>query len=458
MIKSSLEPLHIDMDRTEEGITSFGGMPAPIDAWAGLGLAQAAHEHLQLKERRRGLSDAQWAEVLTMLLVAGGTCLEDLKWMKMDSGLVRMWPILGEASVRSALNFLYRFHDPKQPRSKKGKARIPKETRGLQALRQLNCQLIRDVARRKPETVATIDVDASIHPATKRSALRTYDGPRGYQPVVAYWVEQKLVVGDQFRDGNVPAAMGNKPFLQRLVQELPQNVKKIHVRGDTALYEQKLLRWLDREDIDFAISADITQELRAQILGLPESEWKPYARIDSEGERFETDRECAEVAFTPEEPGAKKGEKGFRYIGIRIPKSEPDLIEGFHNHYAVVTNRWDQEAVELLNWQRKRCGTVEHVHDLLKNDMGARHFPSDRFGANAAWYRLNIIALNLLRSVMRIGLPAEWHNLRPATARFRLLRVASRIVSHSRQLTEIFCRASGNIKEHVHHCRVPFDQ
>jgi len=444
---SSLEPLNVDMERTEEGLTAFGGMPVPIDAWAGLGLQQAATEHLSLKRRKNGLSESEWAELLVMLLVAGGAHLADLDWLKMDSGLVKMWPLCDRATPRSALNYLYRFHHRRMESSRQGQARIHRETPALLGLVRVNRQLVHEVQRRSPQGLATIDVDASIHPSTKRSALKTYEGPRGYQPALAFWAEQDLIVGDQFRDGNVPAGMGNQEFLKTVLDELPDSVEKIRVRGDSALYEQRLLRWLDRQSIEFAISADMGQDLRGCVTSLPDEQWKPYPRIGPSGDLVQTDRQCAEVAFVPGDRVARKGEGPFRYIAIRIPREQGDLFEGHHNHFAVVTNRWDDPAVQVLNWQRQRCGSVERVHDLLKNDMGARGFPSDRFGANAAWYRLNVIALNLTRAVLRLGFPAEWHDVRPSTFRFRIIRIAGRIVSHSRQLTEVLSRRAAELRE-----------
>jgi len=106
-------------------------------------------------------------------------------------------------------------------------------------------------------------------------------------------------------------------------------------------------------------------------------------------------KEWAEVAFVPEERSPKKNAKPFRYVGIRIRKEEPDLFDGSYRHFAVVTNRWELDGNELLNWQRQRCGTVEWAHDVLKNDFAARLFPCGKFGANAAWYRFNILAFNL---------------------------------------------------------------
>ena len=93
--------------------------------------------------------------------------------------------------------------------------------------------------------MATIDVDATILDSQKRAARWTYDGRTGYQPVVALWAEQDVVLADEFRDGNVPAGTGNRRLMERAVAALPPGVGQILVRGDSAAYEHELLRWLE---------------------------------------------------------------------------------------------------------------------------------------------------------------------------------------------------------------------
>jgi hypothetical protein len=67
--------------------------------------------------------------------------------------------------------------------------------------------VVREVGRRCGEQkIATIDQDATIIGSRKQEALRTDEGERGYQPMLAVWAEMNLVLADEFRDGNVPAA------------------------------------------------------------------------------------------------------------------------------------------------------------------------------------------------------------------------------------------------------------
>ncbi|MCK6555611.1 hypothetical protein L6Q96_13685 [Candidatus Binatia bacterium] len=62
------------------------------------------------------------------------------------------------------------------------------------------------MAARGRSQKATLDHDATIPESHQQEALAHYKGGRGYQPAAVYWVEQDLVIADEFRDGNVPAA------------------------------------------------------------------------------------------------------------------------------------------------------------------------------------------------------------------------------------------------------------
>lgn len=60
----------------------------------------------------------------------------------------------------------------------------PSESAPLQGLVAANKELILDLQCRKPQRIATLDIDATVIHASKRSAKRAYDGERGYQPVL----------------------------------------------------------------------------------------------------------------------------------------------------------------------------------------------------------------------------------------------------------------------------------
>jgi hypothetical protein len=446
-IRSGLKRFVYATERSDEGVTAWAGLPLMMEAFHAFGVAQACEEEVRLKKRDRGPSEAQWVEAAVTLLLAGGERVEDLEILKQDDGLRRLWPALGQMSARSLLDFLVRFDDPTQEGSVRGKAVIREETEALKMLGRVHARLINCVQELQPVDTATIDIDASIHPCDKKVALWTYEKERGYQPVAAYWVEQDQVIKDQFREGNVPARMGNAPVVEavlKVLAGLTVRVKTIRFRGDSALYEHKTMRTMDRAGAEFAVSAEMSAELRAAIDQDTDYTWGPLKNRD--GSPGEAGRMWKEVAYVPDEPDAKKGERPFRYLAIRLPTRAVQL-EMFEDrtrpeYVAICTNR-KERGDAIIHWHREKCGTIERVHDQLKHDVGARLFPSSKYGANAAWYRLAVLALGLHSAVERLGLP-ERKGERLTTLRFALWNRAGRVLRHARRYVVVVSRLASD--------------
>jgi Transposase DDE domain group 1 len=243
--------------------------------------------------------------------------------------------------------------------------------------------------------MATLDVDATILESQKRAARWTYDGRTGFQPVVALWAEQDVILADEFRDGNVPAGTGNRRVIEQALAALPAGIGEVRLRGDSALYEQTLLRWLDGKGIGYAISADLSRELVAAIRTLPESAWQ------IEREDGDAVRHWAEVPYVPSDGVAAKDRPALpRHLTLRITKKQGRLFAdgGEVKHFALVTNLPDPEdgsGLDLIRWHRGKAGTVEHAHHGLTNELAAAALPSQKFGADAAWFRLNVWHLRL---------------------------------------------------------------
>src|SRR5271169_6497668 len=105
-------------------------------------------------------------------------------------------------------------------------------------------------------------------------------------------------------------------------------------------------------------------------------------------------------------------------------------------HFCIVTNRSDPEGgsgLDLIRWHRQKAGTIEHAHDVLMNELAGDALPSQKFGANAAWLRLNVILYNLLSAYKRVGLPEELHTARPKRLRLLLLNTVGKVVRHARE-------------------------
>lgn len=168
-------------------------------------------------------------------------------------------------------------------------------------------------------------------------------------------------------------------------------------------------------------------------MALPETAWTPYK---APGEELDAERDWAEVPFVPSEPSEHKDRKPLRYVGIRIrPRQGTLFADGSEvKYFAVVTNRLDLDGAKLLQWHREKAGTIEQVHDIVKNELGGGVLPSKYFGANAAWFRIALIAHNVIVALKRIALPPELLTARPKRLRFQIFMQAGRLVSHARKL------------------------
>jgi hypothetical protein len=183
----------------------------------------------------------------------------------------------GLPAPQTARDFLEAFDEAAPPLWQGEKCHVQGEGERLQGLAKANRRLVAWQQERVAQAVATIDVDATILESHKRAALATYDGRTGFQPVVALWAEQDVILADEFRDGNVPAGTGNRRVVERALAALPGGVEEVRLRGDSALYEQDLLRWLEARGIAYAISADMRAAPRRpprSALGARRASWR----------------------------------------------------------------------------------------------------------------------------------------------------------------------------------------
>jgi hypothetical protein len=438
--KEGLLPFKLIEDESGEALTSYSGLALVLETCEALGLAGLVKQHVRIKQRQRGYSESQYVQSVVALIAAGGDCLEDIERLRSDKGLKLL---VGELPSAEAVRFfLYGFHDDKllEERPEQG-AFIAPQTAPLAGLWEVQREVVLKASRKEEPKQATIDQDATVVESHKEQSRMTYLGERGYQPVINYWMEQDLILADEFRDGNVPAGMDCLSSFMRTIRALPASIETLYFRCDSAAYQHKLLDTM-RDGVDlngkrvpvyFAISADVSEALRGKIVTLSDCAWKPLRRLTEKG-LIEGRKEWAEVEFIPTASSVKKDMKPDRYLAIRVRPWQGELFSdgNSYHYYAVVTNRWEMEGEELLRWQRERCGSVEKVHDVVKNDLAGGVMACGRFYANAAWWRLNCLCYNVISIMKRQGLPKSFWPVRMKALRFHLIGVAGKVVSHAR--------------------------
>jgi hypothetical protein len=438
-------PFEYDWEPAEEVLTAYAGIPLFVRAARSLGVPASVKRCLEVKQRERGFDEATCVESFLVLNALGGECLDDFERLREDRGLAEM---LGHElpSPGAARNFLYAFHDPERIEQAQRElpagqvSYIPSEGVRLRALAQVNQDLVQEIGRRcADQKIATVDLDATPIESFKQEAKPTYEGGKGYQPLLALWAETDLALADEFRDGNVPAHVAPLPTTKRAFAALPESVREFYFRGDSGCWDHELVNWLRDEQrpdgprgpITFGISVRMTPHLKKHILRLADIFWKPY-REDSEAVS-----ECADLTnYWPEEEDRPEGAGPLRYVAIRVKRRQGELFaDGSEfRYFAVATNRWDWSAKKLLEWRREKAGSIEALHDVLKNELAAGVMPCGRFGANAAWLRLAILTHNVPTGLKRIALKPEWLAARPKRLRFHFFFSPGKLIRHARRL------------------------
>jgi hypothetical protein len=262
------------------GIRLAGGLEEEITPWAGIsplvelgrrsGVMGVAKRVLPAKRSRKALGEDQMVESFVLLSALGGECLEDMEHLKQDKGLPF---ILGYTppAPETARQWLDRFHKEElvagQPRQG---SFLPPESSRLLGLKEVNRQVIWSyVKEMPPRREVTFDVDAQLVETSKANAMYCYEGYKAYQPIEVSWAETGLVMADEFRDGNVPASSGIKRLVDEAYEMLPPGPWQVKVRSDSAAYEQENPDHWHNKGWKFAVSADMSLQLRQEVEALP---------------------------------------------------------------------------------------------------------------------------------------------------------------------------------------------
>jgi len=476
MMTQGVLPFKYEEERQGTGMTALAGLPLYLDMIHQVGLWEWIDRHVHVRGSQ-GWSDSQVISSLMLLNLAGGDCVDDLRVLESDEGfcrvlrrvemhgmkrkerraLERRWRKERRRAVpsaSSAFRYLEAFRDERQEGLRvPGEAFIPEPTEHLRGLVGVNKEAMSSLQRKNPKEVATLDMDATLVETHKGSALYSYRHFKAYQPLNTYWAEQGVVLHTEFRDGNVPAGYEQLRVFTEALGLLPEGVKEVRLRSDTAGYQHDLLKYceLGKNErfgrIQFAIGCDVTAQFKKAVLEVEKGQWHPIFK-EVGGKLQKTKREWAEVCFVPN--GICTSKEGYyRYLATREPlEQQPlpglggqlqlpfptvsmDAVQ--YKVFGLVTNLdWDGEAV--IHWLNGRCGKSEEVHSVMKEDLAGGKLPSDKFGANAAWWWMMVLALNLNEMMKRLVLGGDWVNKRLKAIRFHLINLPGRVIEHSRQL------------------------
>jgi Transposase DDE domain group 1 len=274
----------------------------------------------------------------------------------------------------------------------------------------------------------TIDVDSSIHEtyglAKHGGSKFTYNHVRGYHPLYAVAAGTGDLLHCRLRGGNAQTTRGAAGFLTETFGRVRTAgaTGSLVLRADSGFYTRSVVDACRRGEVRFSITTKLHKGgVNTAIGAIGDAAWMPIPYF----------LDGADVAETTYRPFGQPTE--VRLIVRRVrptPGSQLAMFVEFSYHAFITDRHGDTLSLEA---DHRRHAEVENAIRDLKYGVGLNHLPSGRFGANAAWLGLNIIAHNVSRWVARIGL--DEHLLTHKTLRRRYLKLPGRLTHSARTPT-----------------------
>jgi hypothetical protein len=399
MIAQTILPFKLDT--TQDSITAQAGLVLFGEFVIGLNLKHLCARYLPAPGSAAGYSPFAFAFPLQLLFNGGGHSLEDLRMIERDWALREALGLDELPSTDAVGDWLRRMGCGV----------------GLRGLERINQRVVERELAKEEGSDYTLDTDATIIEAEKRSAAMTYKGMKGYSPLVSHLAENGLVLDAEFREGNASPQSGNLAALKRCVGKLSRlsgGKKRIkYFRSDSAAYQAELLDWCEEQGIAYVVGADLDAAVRENLASLPASAWREI--------------EGGWIAESTHSMNASR--HAFRLIALKRPAQGHLFGEPEERWHALATNR-QEDAETVLTWYNQRGDQSENRLKELKQGIGLDGVPCGDFAGNAAFFQLGVLAYNLFRIFELRALGPEWSKRQLRTVRWRFYQTAGKLVLH----------------------------
>ncbi len=416
-------------ESTGAKFTSRAGLTALAHFMSKLGLSERREQRFPAAGSHRGCRASEFLHVLVLLLMEGGRCLEDVRNLHAERGLMAL-PGIRRMPQADALGRWLR--------------RLGRCGSGRKRLERLNARVIQMALGDRRQV--TLDLDATAALCGKRHARRTCLGQRGYMPMVGHMAETGPVAASDFRRGNRPPDYDNLGFIKRCIRALPPGVKVTRVRIDAAGWSQKVIGYCQDHGIGCAIRARSCDDIRHATASSRESDWQPLRRRGGALSQKESTMRMLPVTGGAEaalavviqrrlKDEADDGGAAQQRLEMRCGADDQTIDCDRHVYRAIgthldVLDGWDGSGI--VRWHSRRGDRSENRLREMRQDFASGRMPCSDHQAHALRLSLSAFAYSL-SVLFRYTLPQESESARASTVRCRLFAISGRIAHHARQ-------------------------
>jgi len=389
-------------------VTASSGLLLLMTFAKDIGLIDALERVLShLKKRRRGYTVSEKILSFVQTLVKGGNRLSDIDVLRSDPGLQ---------------DILMMEHFPR-PNTIGDLARKFR-SKDIHRLAEVVMRLASRMIRARGLKAVVLDMDSSLVASEVKIAEKTYEGFRGFNPLLGILKGGGLSMAafSVFRPGNAAPQSHNLSLLRKISGYLKRHNPgvRLRVRMDSAGYNHRVMGFCEREGHEFVIAGDRYECILSIIKGI--ESW----------ERLRGGKEGEEVAEGIHFVGPEKEGAAYRFVVVRRRKEQLALFAEFEYSYRVyfTNTNWSKHGV--VHFYRRRAD-AENVIKELKEGYAVENILSEEFLANAVFFQFELLAYNLVQYFKSNHLEKSWWSLRIKQLRYRLINIAGVVVNHARK-------------------------
>lgn len=400
----------VTVGTTQREITAYGGAELLRETMRAVGLGEAVEERLHLKQRARGLSEAEFVCGMAEAVACGAACLDDLAVHRADEAQTALRGFALPAP-QTAGSWLRRFYLP----------HVGQLDRALE-------EVVHDALVLSGVGEVTLDFDSThirSRSSRRQGADPTYKKMYALHPLLCFEAGTGAAVHARLRRGRAGPSTGMKGFLGETLRRVPEDVA-VRARLDSGFYGGELLGHLEGAEVTYLCGVPMTPPIAAACRNIPDQLWEPCLDKD--------DGEVAEFGYR-----MHNGRTFRRYVCKRIPVEvgeQPTLEGAGYHHWVFVTNDHHRPAADLEREHRHKAQVEGGVRELKEN-FGLHALRKHGFMANWVWLLLLCLGHNLCCWTQRFGrIEGSRHGvaLRAKRFRHRFLVVPGMLVRSARKL------------------------
>lgn len=382
----------------------YGGIGAIHRMVCKLELDRAINEKVKLLKAHLPYHESDHVLNIAYNVMNGGTCLEDIERLRQDESYLNGLGAERIPDPTTAGDFLRRFD--------------AEDVLNLQEAINGTREKVWEKQDKSFVAEGIIDIDGTIAGTSgecKGGMEMSYKGIWGYAPLLITLANTKEVLYMVNRPGNRTSADGAAEWMDRAIDLVEGQFRKVWLRGDSDFSLTKNFDRWDERGVSFVFGYDTKANLVKIADELPDKAWKRLKRparyeVETEErdrpenikEQVVREREYKNIRLISEDvaefnygPGACK--RDYRMVVVKknlsVERGEVRLFDEIR-YFFYITNDWEKSKEKIVFFANDRCNQ-ENVIGQLKSGVNALRMPSSDLNSNWAYLVIASLGWNL---------------------------------------------------------------